>query len=181
ACEELDAEIVSDGQHYQRVLLPVDGEECEADVYDVVLISNGQSDAPSDVATMMVAAEIYGIELFPGIPRPAQDPDQPWLIDTSYLDTTEAFTSRTVKDWIAGYGHLESFGGLYQSVEMPMKGNDAWDPQFALYDAQHGTIARQAPDLPILVSPYIDGRPSMDSPVSAVALFTERLIASADG
>lgn len=181
ACEGLDAEIVSGDHRFQRVLLPVGGSGCAADEYDLVLIANGALDAPTDVATMLVAADAFGIEFHLGLPRPGQDQDQPWLIDTSYLDTMTRFTERTVQDWEVRYGALESYGGLYQSSEMPMKGNDAWDAQFALYDAQHGAVAEHAPGRSILVSPYIDARPRMTSPVEAVELFTQRLVASADG
>ncbi|MGO1226123.1 MAG: hypothetical protein ACTMH5_04750 [Brachybacterium sp.] len=181
ACERLDKEIVSEGSRFQRVLLPVDGEGCEASQYDLVMIANGGLDAHTDVATVLVAAEAFGIDFHLGLPRPGQDAEQPWLIDTSYLDTMTRFTERTVKDWEARYSDLESYGGLYQSSEMPMKGNEAWDAQFALYDAQHGVVAEQAPGSSILVSPYIDARPRMTSPVEAVELFTQRLIDSVDG
>src|SRR5690625_542123 len=181
ACDDLDTEVVSGGQLFQRVLLPVGETGCEADTYDLVLIANGDPDGYTDVATMLVAADAFDIEMYPGIPRPDQDPDSPWLIDTSYLDTTTQFTERSLQDWESRYGHLDSYRGLYQSSEMLMKGNEAWDAQFDLYDAQHGAIAQHAPGRPILISPYIDGRPDMDSPISAVELFTERLVDSADG
>lgn len=181
ACEELDAEIVSGDKRFQRVLLPVDEEGCDADQYDLVLIANGALEANTDVATALVAADTFGIDFHLGLPRPGQDAEQPWLIDTSYLDTMTRFTKRTVQDWESRYGDLESYGGLYQSSEMPMKGNDAWDAQFALYDAQHGVVAQNASGRSILVSPYIDARPHMGSPVEAVELFTQRLVDSADG
>lgn len=181
ACDGLDEEIVSGGSRFQRVLLPVGGEGCRAAQYDLVLIANGALGGHNDVATVLVAAEAFDIDFRLGLPRPGQNAEQPWLIDTSYLDTMTRFTERTVKDWEARYSDLESYGGLYQSSEMPMKGNDAWDAQFELYDAQHGVVAENAPGSSILVSPYIDARPHMGSPVEAVELFTQRLVDSADG
>src|SRR5699024_1216724 len=130
ACDGLDTEIISKGARFQRVLLPVGGGDCDDDAYDLVLIANGPVDSNSDVAITLAAAEEFDIGMFLGIPRPTQDPDQPWLIDTSYLDTVTAFTERTVQDWVARYDDLGSFEGLYQSSEMPMKGNPAWDRHF---------------------------------------------------
>ncbi|GAB3769048.1 hypothetical protein [Microlunatus parietis] len=183
-CPHRDRSMVSGGIRFQLILLPVGTDRgCRQshDQYDLVLINTGAPDAVDPVTIMLRAAAAQGVSLFLGMPRPDMNPASPWLADVTYLDTVQAFTRRVFTDWRDRHTGLGSLGGLYQSVEMPLKGNPAWDDQYALYGTQHALARAALPDLPVLLSPYIDARPRMTSPVSGVPLAITRMIESGHG
>lgn len=183
-CPRRDRNVLSQGIRFQRILLPVGNDQsCEVShaEYDLVLINNGTPESSNPVATMLETAHAADIEMFLGLPKPSMNPQQPWLADITYLDSLERFTHRLLSDWRSRYAALDSFAGLYQSIEMPMKGNPAWDDQYALYGAQHGVAHNVLPQLPIMLSPYIDARPRMTSPVEGVPLAIQRMVATSAG
>lgn len=183
-CPRLDRQVLSQGTRFQRILLPVgDDQSCATrhKEYDLVLISNGKPSDANPVSTMLEAAQDAGIDMYVGLPKPSTNPEQPWLADITYLDSVERFTRRLLSDWRVRYGHLDSFAGLYQAVEMPMKGNAAWDDQYALYGAQHAVAHDVLPELPIMLSPYIDARPRMTAPVEGVPLAIQRMVEAGSG
>lgn len=183
-CPNRDRSLVSNGIRFQSILLPVgadDGCRGAHDQYDLVLINTGAPDAADPVTTMLEAAAAHRVQLFLGLPRPDMNPAQPWLADVTYLDTVQSFTRRVLTDWRQRHTRLGSLGGLYQSVEMPLKGNAAWDDQYALYGTQHRLAHELVPRLPVLLSPYIDARPRMTSPVEAVPVAITRMIESGHG
>ncbi|HLQ82054.1 MAG TPA: DUF4434 domain-containing protein, partial [Bacillota bacterium] len=163
-----DATVVHNGRMYQRILLPV-GEDrgCDAahDQYDLVLVSGGAADSPNMIDSMLTAADAYGIDFWIGMPVPDKDPESPWLPDRAAFDYTEAFSSRLFTDWQQRYAHYDSWVGVYQSTEIPMKDNAAWDAGYELYTLQHHLAADLMPGRAIMISPYQDARRDMDVPI----------------
>lgn len=170
-CPDRDVTVVHNGHQYQRLLMPVGedrGCEAEHDAYDVVLVDNGPEGGPNLVETMLTAADAYGVDYWIGMPVPDKDPESPWLPDDEALDYALAFSERIFADWKDRYAHHRSWAGVYQSTEIPMKSNAAWDAAYELYTAQHHLAAEVMPGQPIMVSPYIDARPAQDVPIDMV-------------
>lgn len=170
-CPGRDATVVHNGHQYQRMLLPVGedlGCDAEHDAYDVVLVDNGPEGGPNLVESMLTAADAYGVDYWIGMPVPDKDPKSPWLPDAEALDYAMAFSERLFADWQDRYSHHRSWAGVYQSTEIPMKSNAAWDAAYELYTAQHHLAAEVMPDRPIMISPYIDARPAQDVPIDMV-------------
>lgn len=163
-----DATVVHNGRMYQRLLLPVgDDADCTADhdQYDLVLVYGGPADSANMLDSMLTAADAYGIDFWPGMPVPDKDPKSPWLPDRAAFDYTESFTARLFTDWQQRYAHYDSWAGVYQSTEIPMKSNAAWDAAYELYTMQHHLAAELLPGKGIMVSPYQDARPAMNVPI----------------
>ncbi|MFW6600506.1 hypothetical protein ACQBAU_18400 [Propionibacteriaceae bacterium Y2011] len=165
-----DAEVINNGIRYQRLLLPADGAEdtdCTAEhsSYDLVLIRNGAVDAPDPTESMLAAADRMGLEFHIGMPVPGKDPKAAWLPDGALLGVTGLFSARLFRDWAVSHADHPSFVGVYQSTEIPMKSNAAWDAGYDLYTVQHHLAADLLPGKSITISPYVDARPHMGVPI----------------
>jgi len=164
-----DAEVVHDGRRYQRILLPVgDDGDCTAahDSYDLVLVANGSVGAADPVETTLAEADAYGIDFLMGMPVPDKDPKAAWLPDATKLDSVTTFSARLFADWAVRHADHPSFVGVYQSTEMPVKANSAWDVVYRLYDLQHELVGRLLPGKMIMISPYQDARRDKGVPIA---------------
>jgi hypothetical protein len=166
-------------------LLPVEGGYSDCDspsrTYDLVVAFHASA---KDADTVLVAdAELFGMSVYLGLPKPAPDPEVPYVADDSYTQTLGGFTSRVLADWEAKFGRSDAFAGAYQSLETAVF-TDAgtWAPNLRVYELQHRIVGFRLPrdKQRVVVSPYADLRRG-EAPVSAVRPALQRIADTAGG
>ena len=167
-------------------LLPVEGGYSDCDspsrTYDLVV---AHAASATDADSLLVAdAERFGMSVFLGLPKPAPDPEAPYVADDSYTQTLGGFTSRVLAGWDARYGTRDAFAGVYQSLETAVFTDEAsWAPNLRVYELQHRIVGFRLPrdKQRVVVSPYADLRRDGGVRVAAVRPALQRIADTAAG
>ncbi|MFD6177425.1 MULTISPECIES: hypothetical protein [unclassified Isoptericola] len=160
-------------------LLPVEGGYSDCDspsrTYDLVVAFD---DSGADPDALLVAdAALFGMSVYLGMPKPAPDPDVPYVADDSYTQTLGGFTSRVLADWNRKFGRSPGFAGAYQTLETAVFTDAAtWAPNLRVYEMQHRIVGFRLPrdKQRVVVSPYADLRRGA-VPVAAVRPALQRI------
>jgi len=160
-------------------LLPVEGGYSDCDspsrTYDLVVAASAS--ATDADAALVADAELFGMSVYLGLPKPAPDPAVPYVADDSSTQTLGGFTSRVLADWNAKFGRTDAFAGAYQSLETAVFTDvDTWAPNLRVYELQHRIVGFRLPKdkQRVVVSPYADLRRGA-VPVSAVRPALQRI------
>ena len=156
----LDRELVETVDRvYYRLLVPdSDPGSCPdpaTTFYRLVLVAS----APTDwLGTLLTEADAYEVGVYAGLPTsPTHDAPESWRPNLTHLSLLNELTRRVLTDYANRLGGHQSFKGLYQSFETPLK-RATYPDIVTLYAEQHALASQILPDRRMVVSPYWDAR-----------------------
>lgn len=112
---------------------------CTFNIWPISLMTTAVAAAD---AAAVAPSNAYNFQAYLGMPNYPVPVNAPWDVDPSLMPAYNEWTRRLFVDYTSRYGHMKSFAGVYQPMELCMCGDSMLQHVLDAYN-QTATLVRE--------------------------------------